>query len=48
MPRPPKNRRDLFGCLRIDDANPLDEMAGTIVEQQKLCLFAFLDKRISS
>jgi len=43
MPRLLKNGRDLLHHLRIDDTNPLDELAGTGVKQEKLCLFAFFD-----
>jgi len=43
MPRLLKNGHDLLRYLHIDDANPIDELAGTVVKQEKLCLFAFPD-----
>jgi hypothetical protein len=42
-----KNGRDLLRHLRIDDTNPLDELAGTVVKQEKLGLFAFFNDHIA-
>jgi hypothetical protein len=42
-----KNGRDSLRHLHIDDANPLDELSGTVVKQQKLYLFAFFDGHIA-
>jgi len=42
-----KNNRDLLHHLRIDDTNPLDKLAGTVVKQEKLCLFTFSDSYVA-
>src|SRR5207253_8097761 len=43
MPKLLKNGHHLLRYLHVYDTNPLDELAGTVVKQEKLGLFAFFD-----